>query len=79
MNDARITKVETRLDGHEDLCAERYRNLEHAIAGGKIATDRIYKMLWGVVTSLILLLISAAATLATQLWNMRNVTDSLSR
>ena len=35
MNDARITKVETRLDGHEDLCAERYRNLEHAIAGGK--------------------------------------------
>lgn len=49
MNDERLTRLEGRVDGHEVLCAERYKNLESSISNSKSAIDRIYRMLWGAV------------------------------
>jgi hypothetical protein len=54
MNDERITRLEGRVDGHEILCAERYKNLENSIDNSKDAIDRIYKMLWGAVITVML-------------------------
>ena len=39
--DVRIVKLEGRLDGHEDICAIRYKALEEQIREGKDAVSAL--------------------------------------
>lgn len=54
MNDERITRLEGRVDGHEVLCAERYKNLENAILSNRNSTERIYKMIWAALITILI-------------------------
>jgi len=50
-------KVEMRVDGHEDICAERYKRLEENISNVKSETGDIKKILaWAGTTGFAVIL-----------------------
>lgn len=54
-----------KIEAHEDLCAERYKNIHDAIAGLKDGQKSATRAVWGVVLALI-------GWLALQVWEGRN-------
>lgn len=56
--DARIVRLEGRLDGHEDVCAVRYKSLEEKITESKDAVAGLYAIVWKVAGAIITLLIT---------------------
>lgn len=63
-----VTKVavlESRLDGHEDICAKRYGDIAAAFVELKSQSGRIESRMTGALVTLVLLLTTA---LGTVLW-----------
>lgn len=46
-DDPRVVRLEGRLDGHEILCAERYRNIQLGMDSNSKGISSIYKIIWG--------------------------------
>jgi hypothetical protein len=72
MDDGRLSEVitktavlESRLDGHEDICAKRYGDIAAAFVELKGQTGRIESRMTGALITLVLLLTTA---LGTVLW-----------
>ncbi len=61
----RMVSVEGWIDGHEDLCAERYKNIHEAIGALKDGQRSATRAVWGAALALL-------AWLALQVWEGRN-------
>ncbi len=57
--------LESRLDGHEDICAKRYGDIAAAFVELKAQSGRIESRMTGALVTLVLLLTTA---LGTVLW-----------
>lgn len=51
-----------KIAGHEELCAERYRNIEEKLGDFK---GTLNKLVWGVMS----ILVSVAGWMAVQMWD----------
>jgi hypothetical protein len=59
---ARADEAHLKLDGHERLCAERYKNLDEKMDAVTGAIKSHQKIAWGIVVALV-------GWMAVQLWN----------
>jgi len=58
-----VVELKGRLDGHEDVCSERYRNLERRLDEQKVAVDRLYSTAWWIAGTLIAAMAGGFGTL----------------
>lgn len=59
---AHAESAHQKIDGHEDLCAERYKNINDSLADLKAAIKGHQKIAWGIVIALL-------GWMAAQLWS----------
>lgn len=64
----KVAVVESRLDGHEDICAVRYGEIATAFASVQTQLEGINKSLRGALITIILLMVGATGTVLYNGW-----------
>ena len=74
-DDPRVVRLEGRLDGHEILCAERYRNIQLGMDFNAKGIASIYKIIWGAAIASIGVLLTGFGAMFWMLFGIKHIVN----